>query len=268
MTHNGKGGTIIGNVIRMQSADARVERALAALPRPDVPDQLIARIVRDVPRLPQHPATPAAVGVQDHGLAHVADVQRPGRRHWLAWGGGSMAGIAAGVAALMLSGPYDVPDALDGGAAPARPPQMQQSVADSAFTAPRISPSDASRLAQTGPVGHIAAARGLVPTHRAIVAAVAPAAVTPVAVTPAATAAPMAPAPGAMSSPAPLPADLAQGDGSPFGPLASPEDAAPARGPMGPFLPQGFGFTGGGAAGGPSIPAGSPVTMSGGPGSH
>jgi hypothetical protein len=105
--------------------EAALDRALDQLSAPAVPADLIARIVREVPLLPQAAAPQAAAtGVTRPVAAQVAasvPSQRPRHPVWrrLAAGGG-IGALAAGIAAVAMIGmgadPQGIP--ASGGGAP------------------------------------------------------------------------------------------------------------------------------------------------------
>lgn len=273
------------------TANGLVDRALARAPALAVPPDLIARIVREVPRLPQVPAPlglgegrgegespslslsmrlgPKAVALRQpfgegaRDPVPAAPEAAPRRRAWrlpvapvlAASGLGTLA--AALVAALAL-GPALRQSApiLTGpagiGIAHAGPARA------SAPVSPVARPADALQAAAP----QLAAAAPPVAAH--------PSAAGPRAVmAPAGAVPPGDPVAHGPAAPVPAPApQLASGpvQGAPdqgANPLALPP--APPRSLMGPVLPQAYGYTGGiGRL--PEAPGSAPVRMSGGPG--
>lgn len=228
-----------------------LDRALDAIPAPVVPAGLAARIARDVPQMAQLPPLADAPAIGTAAPATVAALNGQAARHrlpaWLTIGTGGFGALAAGLAVLALLGPgaQQQPDTVVAavpGTAPA--PMLAAAPMPTAATPP------APQGATPAPTRLAAAPRV---TTRPGTAAVAEPATTPTL--PKSTAVPPV-------------SELA--DAMPPAPEADPQSpdapAAPAlgtRGQMGPVLPQGYGYSGGG---GPSVPSGAPVRMSGGPG--
>ncbi|WP_226018536.1 hypothetical protein [Novosphingobium sp. FKTRR1] len=268
--------------------DAAVDRALAQVAMPKVPPGLVARIVRDVPLLAQLPSddqAQAPVVVSDHlGPKIIAlprelrprrPVAAPGngdsaqvlqavpqgrsdRQRFLltASGLGAMAAALVAVIALGLS------------VREADPVARSEDMPIAAITAPG---APVSVPAGAAPAAQVALGRdtgagqvGKAPHAPEAVAAAAPPTGLPVAGSATAPAADPAHAPAASL---PAPAQLAAGpvQGAPDDGSAAPGlTPLGTRGVMGPVLPQGYGYSGGGGL--PEIPGNAPVRMSGGPG--
>lgn len=233
-------------------AENRLDAALATLVPPALPAGLAARIVRDVPGLPQLAPLaddPAAGAARAPQSATVVALARR-RRTWLLAGIGTGAGaaIAAGIAAVAMVG--NAPDVLPG--APQQPvPAMAAAPVPGAAAAVAPDPrgADAAQLAAAGAPA--------VASHRAARKSAAG-----VLAAPADVAMEIAPdQPVALAEAAPVEAPAADGEAVPA--TAGPAPAPGPRGQMGPVLPQGMGYTGG--VPGVAIPPSAPVQMSGGP---
>lgn len=236
---------------------AQLDARLDSVPAPVMPADLAARIKREVPRMAQLPplieAAPAPPPVAEPAdvRAEVIPLAPRRTRRWMAWSAAGLGAMAAGLAALAVvgTGQQPVTASLQPAGAPATP---------LASAAPLPAPTEAARpqaqLAQAIPAGAVAKPA---------------AARTAASPTPAAQPSPAAPAEAAPLATAPTTAmAVATPPKVEAGPQEGPEGAVPpslgTRGQMGPVLPQGYGYTGG--TGGPAVPSGAPVRMSGGPG--
>ncbi|MCW1383124.1 hypothetical protein OLX02_09840 [Novosphingobium sp. KCTC 2891] len=261
--------------ISPERREAALDRALDLAAAPRVPSGLAARIAREAVRLPQLPPevapapqvepVPAVPAMNGPAAVAVLPSRREPRR-WLLGAGAGFAAIAAGIAAVAMVGGANEPAALIAPPAPmaALPASGPAPAAPAAPFAPAV--PFASAVPQSAGQGSPALSQ---PTRLAGPSA------TPVTAqrraAPAATVAdnpvvPAAAAPAALA--VATPPSSASPSASSSGPVARPDDepAAPipgARGQMGPFLPQGYGYTGGVPG---TIPQSAPVTMSGGPG--
>ncbi|WP_225205464.1 hypothetical protein [Novosphingobium huizhouense] len=247
-------------------AESGLDRALDLLVAPQVPAGLAARIAHEAVRRPQVPgAAPAAPLAAQASLlstslppaplaATLPGRSPPAAANALRWrAGAGVAALAAGLALVVLVGlPRGEQDAATAPIA-AIAGEVRSPAPAGADTAAPLAP-----VASGQPVALAAAAAQGTPAGSAAAARTVRGAATRDAAGPSAAAEPDtgdAPALAAAVPPGPSAAVAAP----------SAEDAAPVgpRGPMGPSLPQGFGYTGGIAGG---LPAGAPVTMSGGPG--
>lgn len=214
--------------------DAALDRALDSAAPPALPPGLAARIMRDVPQLPQLPPLDLAAAVP----VAAAPVHHGGRG-WgrrLAWGSG-LAAMAAGLAAIIL------PMVQPAGGLSAPGAQM---AAESAQPAPRVivDSTQRDRLVRADDAPAVAPATVVAPQQpaprpvsRAVARPAPQLAAVPLPQQPAAPA--VAPAPVATG------AALATADKPPLGPAAPEASDSPAMGPrsiMGPPAPQGMGY--------------------------
>ena len=229
---------------RRDELDRMLDRAVV----PCAPADLAARIARDVPRMAQIAPLPNEVEDAAPQLRKRHLVKQGGARGWVLAGG--LGALAASVAALILgipSGP------------------TSQSLSESvplAATVPAFSPVPERAAVRMAQVPMAAPLPQAAPLPEAAQLAAAPKRVA----MPPANLAPMRDAPPAAlasSQPEALAAI------APLAPAAGADSSGPPtmtqRGLMGPVLPQGYGYSGGG---GVAIPPSAPIKMSGGPGSN
>lgn len=216
--------------------EAALDRALDQLPAPAVPADLMARIVRDVPLLPQAAApqalAPAGVAVRPVAaqVAASAPSQRARQYVWrrLAAGGG-IGALAAGIAAVAMIGmgadPPGVP-ANRGGA----PMAFAPAVPDTADGKPTALAEPQAKLAAAAasPSRPVPAQEAL-PEEDAIPLEASP--TVPAEMTPEVLASAAAAPKGELIGPR-------DDDGEKTGPQI------PSRGLMGPPAPQAYGYVG------------------------
>lgn len=230
--------------------DAGLDARLDRLAAPAMPADLIARIVRDVPRLPQvapEPVIPEPVTPEPVTNAGNAMPSRAAQRwSWrLAFGGG-MAAIAAGVAVVALIGSPDTDPV-------AAPP--------SAMVAPK--------LVASAPIAPLPTSVAVARPERLAVAAPVLKAPT-VAAPPVSRSVPALSAPVVEAAPSVAPQELAAVPKAlvvaPVGPESGDGNDATVGpsgvGIMGPPVPQGMGYANGPLA--PSMPMGAATGMPGG----
>jgi hypothetical protein len=231
------------------------DRLLDTATTPRVPADLAARIAREVPRLAQvAPLAGDPIGTAGKSAKLAANpaanpappLRRRAARGWVLAAG--MGALAAGVASIIIGTPASV-------SPPSLPPAAP--LATHELAPPAVSPQAASAPA-TPAVIRMADAPVMapVPAPAARIARTPARAAGQGALPPAKPLAPGTSQPEALAAIAPPP---------PAG--ATDPAGAPTmlpRGQMGPVLPQGYGYSGGGGSGG-GIPSGAPVKMSGGP---
>ena len=245
---------------RRDELDRMLDKAIV----PRAPADLAARIARDVPRMAQFAPLPdefANTAAQLVAQPITRPITRPvarritggTKRGWMLAAG--LGAMAASVASLILgtpSGaplsrqPESVPLAAASPAVSAVPERMAQ--------VPMAAPSpQAGPFPQAGPLPQAALLPQLAAAPKR--AATSPANLAPMRAAP----------PAALDSSPPealaavaLPAPAAAAD-------PSEPPTMTQRGLMGPVLPQGYGYSGGG---GVAIPPSAPIKMSGGPGSN
>lgn len=227
-----------------------LDRLLDTAVTPRVPVDLAARIAREVPRLAQvAPLATDPVGAAGQQAKPAPLPRRRAARGWIMAAG--MGALAAGTASIIIGTPTRV-----------APPDLPQAapLAASELTAPAVSQPIVSASVVSAPTA-----------REPIRMADAPVIAAPI---PSAARLSRTPARAGRQAPLPLVKPLAPGTSAPEA-LAAMATPAPAgatdaagvptllpRGQMGPVLPQGYGYSGGGGGG---IPSGAPVKMSGGP---
>lgn len=231
--------------------EAALDRALDQLSAPAVPADLIARIVREVPLLPQAAAPQAvATGVTARPVAAQVAASVPSQRpRYPVWrrlaAGGGIGALAAGIAAVAMIGmgadPQGIP-ASGGGA----PMAFAPAVPDTADGKPPALAAPRTKLAAAATPSRPVTAQTAMPEEEAIPVEASPA--VPVEMTPEV---------------------LASAAAAPKGELIGPRDdddektgpQIPSRGLMGPPAPQAYGYVGalsppgGGSAAVPGAPA-------------
>lgn len=222
-----------------------LDRLLDTAVAPRVPVDLAARITREVPRLAQ--VAPLATGPVCPAGQPAKPAPLPRRRAARGWIlAAGMGALAAGTASIIIGtpsrvAPPDLPQAAPLAASELTAPVVSQPLVSAPTAREAIRMADAPVIAAPIP--------SAVHLSRTPARAGGQATLPPVKPLVPGTSAPESLA--AMAPPAPAGATDAAG-----APMMLP------RGQMGPVLPQGYGYSGGGGGG---IPSGAPVKMSGGP---
>ncbi len=234
--------------------EAALDRALDQLPAPAVPADLMARIVREVPLLPQAtaPQTVVSAGIAAQPAMAQATtlsvpIRRLGQPVWrrLAAGGG-VGALAAGIAAVAMIGMGGDPQGVPA-AERSAPMAFAPSVPDTAQGKPAVVAATQAKLAAAATPSRPVTAQAAMPEEDAIPVQASP--VVPVEMTP-----------EVLASAAAVPKGELVGPRNDEGEKAGPQ--IPSRGLMGPPAPQAYGYVGalsppgGGSAAVPGASAG------------
>ena len=228
--------------------EAALDRALDQLSAPAVPADLMARIVREVPLLPQAAAPQASAGVAVWPVAEqvAASVPSQRARHYV-WrrlaAGGGIGALAAGIAAVAMIGMGADPQGIPAGE---RGAPMAFAPADTADGKPAALPAAQAKLAAAAASpSRPVTAQTAMPEEDAIPLEASP--TVPAEMTPEVLASAAAVPKGELIGPR-------DDDGEKTGPQI------PSRGLMGPPAPQAYGYVGalsppgGGSAAVPGAP--------------